>query len=734
MVTRTWVAAVASAQLLYNTNDSSLQPTEFDPTTMMQCPRTGLAACLRAALVGAWVIAASLGPLRAETQSGDALPRHPLEIQALTEPETVLAALPAAFDRAGTDARELALLELARANACRVMADWDCQSLAGAAAAAAAERAADPILQVRGLIAQSRGFIALQDYTRGELLLGNAQLLLERTPNPELSADVYLAYSSLSEFIGKHESALRYSGLGLDALGNVAATGIRTRLLRNRARAQARLAKLDEASQTLAQARLAAAALIDPKLHAELALETARVARLAGNVPEQMRMGEEILALGAQLQNSQLRGMGEEVIGLAALDSGDRATARQRLRAAADAFRSLGLDRDELRVTRQLLDRLIENSSDPEAWSALVQRFITLERDISQSDRAKAADDYEARLKYAQQELDVLRLENEATLERERAQALAEGHRLTRWLMISALITLLVLGFFFVQQRRSNRQLQAALAARSESEAKATDLLRLSKGMVFLHDLRGELVMVNLATAEALGTLPEQLVGRALGDFLADTSRSEYEDYLMRLSQQQQDEGTLVVRRLDSGERLWRYSSRLSETRGYAIGHAVDITEQAREAEALRAENVRDALTQAYNRRYLSLFESRLAERPWAVINVDLDQFKLINDSQGHDAGDRVLIAMTSYLQQQVREGDAVVRSGGDEFVLLLADGDEGRAAGLLARLSAGMNEAPCRFSLGHAVRQRGERLGDTLARADAEMYALRRAARDRRG
>jgi diguanylate cyclase (GGDEF)-like protein/PAS domain S-box-containing protein len=353
-----------------------------------------------------------------------------------------------------------------------------------------------------------------------------------------------------------------------------------------------------------------------------------------------------------------------------------------------------------------------------------------LERDIAQTDRAKAADDYEARLKYAQQETEVLRLASEAELASERAQALAQEHRLTRWLMISALVTLSVLAFFFWLQRRSNRKLEAALAARRESEAKATDLLRLSKGMVFLHDLNGELVMVNLATAEALGTLPEQLVGRGLGEFLADASRIEYEGYLKRLADLQQDEGTLVVRNPKVGERLWRYSSRLSETRGYAIGHAVDITDQVREAEALRAENLRDALTQAYNRRYLPLFERQLGKRSWAVVNVDLDQFKQINDTRGHDAGDQVLVAMTRYLEQQLGSGGDVVRSGGDEFILLLPDGDEARVQSLLAHLRAGMADAPCRYSLGHALRQRNEPLGDTLARADAEMYALRRAAR----
>jgi diguanylate cyclase (GGDEF)-like protein/PAS domain S-box-containing protein len=697
-------------------------------------PHRRIALRIAAATLGCWL--ALVSPLvGAEGEASDGLPRHALEIRALTEPEAVLAELPAAIEAASTsgDDRELALLQLAYANACRVMADWNCQREAGAAAAVASERAADPILRVRGLIAQARGYIALQDYTRGEQLLGDAQALLAKSPSPELSGDVFLAYSSLSEFIGKHESGLRYAGLGLEALGDRPALGMRTRLLRNQARAQTRLGQLAAARQSLLDAQRVAQALVDPKLHAELALESARVARLSGDVAEQVRMGDRILELGTQVQNSQLGGLGEEVLGLAALDAGNRDRARGHLQAAAEAFRALGLDRDELRVTRQLLDRLIEDAANPTTWRSLAQRFLALEREIALSDRAKAADDYEARLKYAEQETEVLRLASEAELARERAQALAQEHRLTRWLMISALLTLAVLAFFFAQQRRSNSQLQAALAARRESEAKATDLLRLSKGMVFLHDLNGELVMVNLATAEALGTLPEQLVGRALGEFLADASRAEYEAYLRRLAQQQQDEGTLMVRNPATGERLWRYSSRLSETRGYAIGHAVDITDQTREAEALRAENLRDALTQAYNRRYLPRFERELGERTWAVINVDLDQFKLINDTHGHDEGDRVLIAMTRYLEQQAREGDAVVRSGGDEFILLLADADPARAQSLIAHLRAGMAEAPCRYSLGHALRQRNEPLGDTLARADAEMYALRRAARERR-
>ncbi|MBV6414160.1 MAG: sensor domain-containing diguanylate cyclase [Xanthomonadales bacterium PRO6] len=689
---------------------------------------------LRCLLVGVWMACAGLAFASAgDAPPPDTLPRHPLETLALTDPEGVLARLPAERAAAAGDPRTLALLELAHANACRVMADWNCQRATGATASAAAERAGDPVLQVRGLIIEARGHIALQDYTRGEQLLASAQMLLARSPNAELAADVFLAYSSLSEFIGKHESGLRYAGLGLDALDQLPAPLVRTRLLRNQARAQTRLGQLAQARQSLADARQVASTVVDPKLHAEIELETARVARLAGDVVEQVRAGERVLELGRQLQNSQLGGLGEEVLGLAALDAGDRPGARKRLQAAAAAFRALGLDRDELRVTRQLLDRLIEDEANPAIWRELAQRFLSLEREIAQTDRAKAADDYEARYKYAQQELEVVRLESESALAHERAQSLARSNRLSIWLTACALLLVAVLAVFFVHQRRTTRRLQRLLAERRESEARATDLLRLSRGMVFLHDLEGRLVMVNLATAEALGALPENLVGRALAEYLADASRREFEASLQRLAQQRSEEATLVVRRSDGDERQWQYSGRLSDNGGYAIGHAVDITEQRREAEALRDASLHDALTGAWNRRGIGEFERRIGTRRWAVVNVDLDQFKQINDSRGHDEGDRVLVAMTRYLENQMRPEDAVIRSGGDEFLLLLADGDSAAAQALIGRLKADMDAAPCRYSLGHAEREGDERLPDTLARADADMYTRRRAAREGR-
>jgi diguanylate cyclase (GGDEF)-like protein/PAS domain S-box-containing protein len=661
------------------------------------------------------------------------LPRHELEIAALTEPEVALDKIEAAL-ASNPEPEERALLQLARANACRVIANWSCQRDAGMEAAGSARALGDDVLLVRGLIAEARARFALADFTRGERLLGEAQAVLQRSPNPELEADVMLAFSSLAFSLGRPEASAEYAQRGLEALGAERSPILRTRLLRNRARAETQIGQHDAARATLAEALAIAEPMDDPKLVAELELETARIARTLGDVPAQVAAGQRVLKLGARLQNSQLRGLAHEVLGLAAAQAGDAATAERELERSRSAFARLGLERDELRVLRTQLERAPQPGNDPGHWGLLIRRFLELDRRVTEADRAKAADDYDARLKYAQQELEVQRLASEAELARAREAALAERARLTLWLMVMAIALSVILAAIFLLQRRHNRELRRALDALRVSEARAQDLLRLSPGMVLLHDLNGRLVMVNLATAEALDLPPEALVGRPLAEFIDEAARVDFSEYLKRLAGRGQDEGTLIVRQASGRRRHWRYSSRVGEARAYAICSAVDVTEQELEAERLRAQSLRDPLTGAWNRRYLRLFEEMRGEGPWTVVNIDLDHFKQINDSLGHDEGDRVLIAMTRALEGLCGDGDAVVRSGGDEFLLLLACGASARCRAILARLDDLGKDGPCRFSTGHAVREGRESLGDTMARADAEMYARRRQAREKRG
>jgi len=699
----------------------------------MELLRAGrLAVSARGVLAAALVfLAGAILPATAGAASSG-LPHHPLEEQALSQPESVLRQIPDLVADARRRERfdEQALLFLAQANACRVVADWPCQRVAAAAARNAAEAARKPILVVRALIAESRALIAMQDFSRGEELLGRAELVLKQSPSPELSADVFLAYSSLSNALGKHALSAEYASRGLAVLRTDQALPMRVRLLRNLARAQMALGQAQEADVSLQRAQVLAGRFDDPKLSAELLFGAARMAREAGDNAAQVRAGEQVLTMAGRLKNSQLGGMAHEVLGLAALDRGDEALATEELRTSYTSFRQLGLKRDELRVLRELLKLTIARG---EPSGEMATRFLAIDSEIETSDRAKAADDFDARLKYAEREYELLRLRDEAVLAKEREAALAERNRQSQWLSLATVLLLVVLGAFFIQQRRSNRQLTSTLSLLRESEARALDLLNLSAGFVFLHDLRGRLLLVNPATAQALGQPAEALVGRSLGDFQPRRSRAEFEAYLERLRSEGEVQGVFLVRAADGVHRHWRYSSRLSapkDGRAHVVGNAVDVTDQVQEARALQEQSLRDALTGSFNRRQLELFETANRAGGWGVASIDLDHFKQVNDLEGHDRGDQVLVEFSRFLGRQVEAADSVVRLGGDEFALLLAGADARRLAQVVEALRSEAGQAPCGFSLGSALREGDEALTATLARADGDMYSVRAASR----
>jgi diguanylate cyclase (GGDEF)-like protein/PAS domain S-box-containing protein len=271
------------------------------------------------------------------------------------------------------------------------------------------------------------------------------------------------------------------------------------------------------------------------------------------------------------------------------------------------------------------------------------------------------------------------------------------------------------------------------MALLRESEARALDLLNLSAGYVFLHDVQGRLLLVNPATAQALGQPAEVLVGRSLADFQPRGSRGDFEAYLARLQSEGEDEGVFLVRAADGGHRHWRYSSRLSapkDGRAHVVGNAVDVTEQVHETRVLHEQSVRDALTGSYNRRHLEVFEAGHRQGGWAAVSIDLDHFKQVNDSQGHDRGDQVLIEFCRFLGRRLGADDAVVRLGGDEFALLLGGVDAARLDALIERLRRDAELSPCAFSLGAALREGDEALSATIARADGDMYSTRAASR----
>lgn len=161
------------------------------------------------------------------------------------------------------------------------------------------------------------------------------------------------------------------------------------------------------------------------------------------------------------------------------------------------------------------------------------------------------------------------------------------------------------------------------------------------------------------------------------------------------------------------------------------FGILIDITERKRLEQQLVETGQRDPLTGCFNRRYLQRFEADCRERGWACVVIDVDNFKVYNDRHGHEHGDQVLVRMGRFLSGLCRADDAVVRLGGDEFMILVAGMPGASVSGVVQRLARAAKErGPVPFSVGWASRWRGERLERTMARADQRLIDLRVGSR----
>lgn len=156
-------------------------------------------------------------------------------------------------------------------------------------------------------------------------------------------------------------------------------------------------------------------------------------------------------------------------------------------------------------------------------------------------------------------------------------------------------------------------------------------------------------------------------------------------------------------------------------------------TEEARRSERLQSEALIDALTGVYNRRgwdrLLASEEDRCRRygHPAAILMIDLDELKLVNDTQGHAAGDALIARAGSALRQTARSLDIVARLGGDEFGVLSVECDRAGGEALLKRVRTALSDADVKASIGFAMRTPSTGLKGAWETADQLMYEEKR-------
>jgi len=253
----------------------------------------------------------------------------------------------------------------------------------------------------------------------------------------------------------------------------------------------------------------------------------------------------------------------------------------------------------------------------------------------------------------------------------------------------------------------------------------------LQEGIYITND-RGEILDANPACLEILGasSLDELRRYRAQELYADPARRAEEMEMLARDGMVREFE--LTLRRPDGGVRTVLDSCNCVQDpeTGEALFHGIliDISSRKLLESRFHEQSLRDPLTGCYNRRFLTEVQKRLtAFDTWGAIVVDVDNFKEYNDEFGHQAGDEVLMQVSRFLQLNARLEDAVVRMGGDEFLLLLIGASARFVAevGQRLRVTAVERDIPS-FSVGWANRHGSETLERTIDHADRELLQIR--------
>ncbi|NAO94845.1 diguanylate cyclase [Halomonas sp. MG34] len=273
-------------------------------------------------------------------------------------------------------------------------------------------------------------------------------------------------------------------------------------------------------------------------------------------------------------------------------------------------------------------------------------------------------------------------------------------------------------------------------------------LIHLMLDTVFVVDKDNQIVFVSDACESLLGYLPQELIGTLITNYMHPDDLAATRDSIVRVMSGKPhiDYRNRYIRK-DGGIVHILWSARWYEAEEVRVGVARNVTALMQAEEELRYLAHHDPLTKLTNR---ALFYDRLTlglsmthryQNNLALLFLDINDFKSINDIHGHAAGDRVLCTVARRLEGCVRETDTVARMGGDEFTVLLTDIKSAHAVTeKVEQILTVMNE-PLGAEFGEVKMPScsigvacypadGEDADTLLSRADSHMYQIKRRSR----
>ena len=296
-----------------------------------------------------------------------------------------------------------------------------------------------------------------------------------------------------------------------------------------------------------------------------------------------------------------------------------------------------------------------------------------------------------------------------------------------------------------LEAEHSYRQLRA-------SESRYRDIVETAQEGVWMLDETGRTCFVNSKTAEMLGVAAHDVLGCPLLDFVDHEHVARVASRLEHWFEGPVEGEEFKLRRAD-GTQLWCLVAASpvpmsGSTACGALAMVSDITARKAAEDALVHQAFHDPLTGLANRAlFLDRVDHALARRNWtpvevAVLLLDLDRFKAVNDTFGHGGGDGLLVTVAQRLETVVRPGDTVCRLGGDEFAVLCEELTDERDVLLIADRVAKALRVPMIVAGEHvsvtvsagiafASPAAYETADAVLRDADAAMYRAKEAGRD---